>query len=225
LLLSLLLAVLATAASQAAQPVIEPFNGHDLTGWLTKGGSPEQTLKVGTAKLDPQDARELIVQPGGKHLVNYKGHARDFYTQDKFGDAVIELEFMVPQGSNSGVYLMGEYEIQILDSYGREKVGPGDVGGIYGARAPGVNAAKPPGEWQKFVFDFRAPKFDNDGKKTANARLVRVTLNDKLIHEDVELPGVTPGGLTGQEHATGPLMFQGNHGPVAFRNIKIKPLD
>ena len=62
------------------------------------------------------------------------------------------------------------------------------------------------------------------GKKIANARLVKVTLNDKLLHENVELKGVTPGGLTGQEHATAPLMFQGNHGPIAFRHIRVKPV-
>ena len=94
---------------------IKPFNGKDLTGWLTKGGSPEETLKVGKAKLDPDDPRELIVEAGGRDLVNFKGGQKDFYTIAKFGDAVIEVEFMVPKGSNSGIYVMGEYEIQIGD--------------------------------------------------------------------------------------------------------------
>jgi hypothetical protein len=204
---------------------VQPFNGKDLTGWLTKGGAPEETLKVGTAKVDPENPRGLIVEPGGSELANFKAHARDFYTEAKFGDAVFEIEFMVPQGSNSGIYVMGEYEVQILDSYGREKVGPGDVGGLYGAQAPRVNAARAPGDWQKFVIDFRAPKFDADGKKVANARFVRVTLNEQVIHEDVEMKGPTPGGLTGREHPTGPLLFQGNHGPVAYRNIKITPVN
>ena len=65
---------------------------------------------------------------------------------------------MVPKRSNSGVYVMGEYEIQVLDSYGKERVGPGDIGGIYGAAAPKKNASKKPGEWQKFVIDFQAPQ-------------------------------------------------------------------
>ena len=210
--------------TQAAEEPLQPFNGKDLSGWLTTAGSPGETLKVGTAKADPDNPRELIVEPGGSDLVNFKGGARDFYTQEKFGDAVIEVEFMVPRRSNSGIYLMGEYEVQLLDSYGREEVGPGDVGGLYGAQAPLVNAAKRPGEWQKIVFDFRAPKFDQNNHKTANARFVRVTLNDKVIHENVEMKGVTPGGLTGKEQPTGPLMFQGNHGPVAFRNIQITPV-
>lgn len=204
--------------------VKEPFNGKDLTGWLTKGGKPAETLKVGTAKLDLKNPKQFVVESGGNELINFKSGARDFYTEATFGDAMIEVEFMVPKGSNSGVYVMGEYEIQILDSYGKDKVGPGDVGGLYGAAAPKVNAAKAPGEWQKFVIDFRAPKFDADGKKTANAKFVRVTLNGKVIHENVEMKGQTPGGVTGKEHARGPLMFQGNHGPVAYRNIKIKPV-
>jgi len=165
------------------------------------------------------------VQPSGDELINFKGGARDFYTEAKFGDGVYEVEFMVPKGSNSGVYLMGEYEVQILDSYGKEQVGPGDVGGLYGAQAPRLNAAKAPGEWQKFVIEFRAPKFDDAGNKTANAHFVKVTLNGQVIHEDVEMKSQTPGGITGQEHAVGPLMFQGNHGPVAYRNIKFTPIE
>jgi hypothetical protein len=219
-----LLACTAHALAADEGKSIELFNGKDLTGWLAKGGSPEETLKVGTAKIDPDNPRALVVEAGGHDLVNFKSGARDFYTEAKFGDAVIEVEFMVPQGSNSGVYLMGEYEIQILDSFGKQQVGPGDLGGLYGAQAPRVNAAKAPGQWQKFVIDFRAPKFDDSGKKTANARFVKVTLNDQVIHEDVEMKGQTPGGVSGKEAATGPLMFQGNHGPVALRNIKVTPV-
>ena len=203
---------------------ISLFNGKDLTGWLTKEGKPAETLKAGKAKLDPSNPSELMVEPEGNDLVNFKGGGRDFFTEAKFGDALIEVEFMVPKGSNSGVYVMGEYEIQILDSFGKKEVGPGDVGGLYGAQAPRVNASKAPGEWQKFIIDFRAPKFDKDGNKTANARFVKVTLNDKVIHEEVEMKGPTPGGLSGKESAAGPLMFQGNHGPVAYRNIKITPV-
>jgi hypothetical protein len=201
----------------------ELFNGKDLSGWLTKGGAADETLKVGTAKLDPDNPQALVVEASGDELINFKGGASDFYTEAKLGDGVYEVEFMVPKGSNSGVYLMGEYEVQILDSYGKEKVGPGDVGGLYGAQAPRLNAAKAPGQWQAFVIDFRAPKFDDTGKKTTNARFVKVTLNGQVIHEDVEMKSQTPGGLTGQERAAGPLMFQGNHGPVAYRNIHFTP--
>jgi hypothetical protein len=117
---------------------------------------------------------------------------------------------------------MGEYEIQILDSFGKEKVGPGDVGGIYGASAPKENASLEPGKWQTMEIDFVAPKFEK-GKKVANAKVLKVYLNDKLIQENVEIQGPTPSGLTGKEHAKGPLLLQGDHGAVAFRKIRLQP--
>src|SRR5262249_14416045 len=103
-----------------------------------------------------------------------------------------------------------------------KKVGPGDLGGLYGQAAPTVNAAKKSGEWQRFIIEFQAPRFEN-GKRTKAAKFVKVTLNDQVIHENVEMKGPTPGGLTGKEAATGPIMFQGDHGPVAFRSIRIVP--
>ena len=119
---------------------------------------------------------------------------------------------------------MGEYEMQVFDSFGKAEVGPADLGGLYGAQAPALNASKAPGEWQKFVIDFRAPKFDKEGKKIANAKFVKVTLNGKVINENVEMKGPTPGGLSGKEAIEGPLMFQGDHGPVAYRNIQYTPI-
>jgi hypothetical protein len=136
---------------------------------------------------------------------------QDFFSEAKFGDAVIEVEFMVPKGSNSGVYVMGEYEVQIFDSFGKSEVDPTDVGGLYGAQAPLLNASKAPGEWQELTIQFRAPKFDKEGKKTANACFLGVKLNGKVIQEKVEMKGPTPGGISGKEIAEGPLMFQGNH--------------
>jgi hypothetical protein len=132
---------------------------------------------------------------------------------------------MVPKGSNSGIYFMGEYEVQVFDSYGKKDkdLKYGDMGGIYDHAAPRVNASKAPGEWQKFVIEFQAPKFEN-GKKVANARFLKVTLNDQVIHENVELKRPTTSSLTGKERPTGPLMLQGDHGPVAYRHLVIKPL-
>jgi hypothetical protein len=115
---------------------------------------------------------------------------------------------------------MGEYEIQVLDSFGKKDMTWSDLGALYEAAAPKVNAAKAPGQWQSLAVEFIAPRFEN-GEKTANARFVKVTLNGQVIHENLEMKGPTPGGLTGKEVAEGPLMFQGDHGPVAFRNIKI----
>ncbi|MBM4070185.1 MAG: DUF1080 domain-containing protein [Planctomycetes bacterium] len=195
---------------------VTPFNGKNRIGWQVK--SKKIKWVVGKAEMDPKDNARLKVIPGSGQLVN-QPPSEDIFTEEKFGDGVFEVEFMIPKGSNSGIYLMGEYEVQILDSYGRDKVGPGDLGGLYNAAAPRVNASKKPGEWQTFIIDFRAPRF-KDGKKTANARFEKVTLNGKVIHQNVEMKGPTPGGLTGKEAATGPLMFQGNHGPVVFRTIK-----
>lgn len=214
----------AFAAVLASLQAFEPFNGRDLTGWKLKGPESKSRWRVGKASLDPQDPRKLVVSEGEGELVNVQGGGVDIYTEARWGDALIEVELMVPKGSNSGIYIMGEYEIQVLDSYGKAKVGPGDLGGIYGAQAPRFNASRPPGEWQKFVIDFRAPKFDASGKKTANARFVKVVLNDQVIHEEVEMKGPTPGGVTGKEAPTGPLMFQGDHGPVSYRNIRITPV-
>ena len=223
------LIIVTTLPAPAADPKpIEPFNGKDLTGWKFKGDAKKSKWQACAATVNEKKPDEFIVgianSPDGKGslLVNVAPPSVDIYTEQTFGDGLFEVEFMIPKGSNSGVYLMGEYEVQILDSYGKEKVGPGDLGGIYSTAAPKVNASKKPGEWQTFVIDFQAPKF-SDGKKVANAKFVKVTLNGTVIHENVEMKGPTPGGLTGKEVAVGPLLFQGDHGPVAFRSIKITP--
>ena len=201
----------------------KPFNGKNLEGWKHKGPEAKSHLTVGTAKLDPKNPRNFVVSKGGSELINAKGGGLDFYSEAVFGDAIIEVELMVPKGSNSGIYVMGEYEIQVLDSFGRTKLGGGDMGAIYGAAPPRLNACKKPGEWQKYEIHFQAPKFEG-GKKTTNAKFLKVILNGKLLHENVEMKKATPGGVDGKEKPKGPLMFQGNHGPVAYRNITIKPL-
>ena len=196
-----------------------PLNGKDLTGWKPKNAEKSK-WKVGKASLDPADPKELSVSEGGE-LVNAVSGGADISTEAKWGDCLIELELMVPKGSNSGVYVMGEYEVQVLDSFGKEKMTQGDIGAIYGVAPPKVNASKAPGEWQKMTIDFRAPKFDGDGKKTANAKFIKIELNGQVVQENGEMKGPTPGGLTGKEAPTGPIMFQGDHGPVAFRAIKV----
>ncbi len=211
-------------ASAADEPtVITPFNGKDLDGWTCKGRKDHANWKVGIAKLDPADPSQLIVEPapeGKGEMVNSPAHSVDIATKQEFGDCTLDLELMVPRGSNSGVYLMGEYEIQVLDSFGRKQLRPGDMGGLYGVAPPKVNASKAPGEWQQLRVEFRAPRFEGD-KKVANAKLVKVVLNGQIIHENLEIPGKCGGDWLGREVPVGPLMFQGNHGAVAFRNIKI----
>jgi len=203
------------------------FNGKDLDNWQVKGDKEKSKWAAGTAKMSPDDPK-LLADIGSHgemlNLAREHGDSIDIYTKEKFGDCRIELQLMVPKGSNSGIYVMGEYEIQVLDSYGKQKMGQGDMGAIYGAAPPPVNACKKPGEWQKYIVEFQAPKFDSDGKKTENAKFLKVELNSRLLHENLEMPGPTPGGVTGKEEPIGPLMFQGNHGPVAYRNIILKPI-
>jgi hypothetical protein len=213
-----------------AQEVSQPFNGKDLTGWKSKSqGEHTSKWTVGKALQSATHPDQLEMTVPGTELINLAaghGQSLDLYTTAQFGDVRIELELMVPKGSNSGVYVMGEYEVQVLDSYGKPnaELGAGDIGAIYNAAVPKENASKPPGTWQQLVIDFRAPTFDAEGKKLTNATFVKVTLNGKVLHENLPMPGPTPGGVAGKEAAVGPLMFQGNHGPVAFRNIKITPL-
>lgn len=220
---------------------IELFNGRDLKGWRFQDPVQSSQWTVGTAALDPANDRQLIVIPGGTDLINpvaslevisSTGRGVDIYSEETFGDARVELEVMVARRSNSGIYLMGEYEVQVLDSYGEPGIGPKDMGSIYAAASPKVNACKAPGEWQKFEIEYRAPRFDAEGRKIANARFTKVTLNGVLLHENVEVPHASNGGISvgarnarGTEIRVGPLMFQGNHGPVAYRNIRVMPLD
>ena len=208
---------------------IHPFNGKNLDGWKAKSeGSSTSLWTVGSAKPDPAAPKKLVVTPGGNELINQTaGHGQsvDLYSEALHGDAVIKLEVMVPKESNSGIYVMGEYEVQVLDSFGKDaNPGPGDMGAIYGAQPPHKPKYKAPGQWNTYEIRWQAPKFDADGKKVANAKFLKVVLNGETIHENLEMKGPTPGGVDGKEKAKGPLMFQGNHGPVAYRNIRIEPL-
>ena len=210
--------LLAAPACSAADKAV-PFDEKKFVGWKLRGDEKKNQWTIGTAAFDEKNPSQLLCTEGGGDMVNLAGGV-DLISEAKYGDLLVEIEVMVPKGSNSGIYLMGEYEIQVLDSYGKEKVSQGDMGAIYSTAAPKVNASKKPGEWQKFAIDFQAPRFE-DGKKVKNGLFIKVTLNDTVIHENVEVTKSTGGGLTGKEVPTGPLMFQGDHGPVAFRNLKI----
>jgi len=222
------LTCLALSGSVAADQL---FNGKDLSNWQTRPeGKGKDCWVVGTATLDPANPKNLTVAEGSEAMINVvtaHGQSWDIATKEKFAGPVrIEVELMVPQGSNSGIYVMGEYEVQVLDSYGKadKDMGAGDIGAIYDAAVPKKNASRKPGEWQTFVIEFEPPQFDDDGKKSANAKFRKVELNGEVLHENLEMKGPTPGGLTGKEAAAGPLMFQGNHGAVALRSVKVTPL-
>jgi hypothetical protein len=202
--------------------------GQALAAWQPAGGWQE----VGGVKIDPQDPKKFVTEPGAGVIVS-AGKADYLLTREPHGDAEVHVEFNVPAKSNSGVYFMGSYEVQILDSFGVDQPEyPGNAGGgIYPewvnnanvrGHNPLVNASKPPGEWQTFDVIFRAPRYDAAGKKIANARFEKVTHNGRLVQENVEVLGTTRSGLP--EAVSGPLRLQGDHGPVAFRNIRIRAL-
>ncbi|MFI5378832.1 MAG: DUF1080 domain-containing protein [Tepidisphaerales bacterium] len=226
-----LLAVLCLNAGTAmADEELVLFNGKDLTGWKLRTADRTDTYKVvADVKLDQADRGKLIgagegAEGRGIMFRQPVAHGSDIISEKTFGDCEIHVELMVAKGSNSGIYLMGQYEVQVLDSFGipDDKINAGDNGAIYGATKPAKNASKAPGEWQTYDIVFQAPRFDAAGKKTANARAISVTLNGVEIHKDVEIKGPTGGQLPGGEKATGPLMLQGDHGIVAFRNIRVK---
>jgi len=225
-------ALFASAQSAEQGGWIELIKGTGLEGWRKPTG---EWMNVGDAYMDPQNPRRLATKPGSGVLVNGKrGRTRHLFTELEHGDCEAHIEFMVPKGSNSGVYFMGRYEVQILDSYGKKKVTYGDCGGIYQrwdpkrrphgyeGHPPRVNASKPPGEWQTFEVVFRAPRFDANGKKIANAKFIKVVHNGVVVHENVEVTGPTRAAAFRDERPTGPLMFQGDHGPVAYRNLRIR---
>jgi hypothetical protein len=208
------------------------FNGNDLTGWKFRGDAKRSKWQVaGDVSLVPDmPGRFTLLKRHFKDrgiLVNGDdGQGVDLISEFKHGDCQLHIEFTVTKGSNSGVYFQGQYEVQILDSFGKadKDLAYGDCGGIYNTAKPRTNASKAPGQWQTFDVTFEAPRFDDKGKKTANARFVKVIHNGKVIHENVEVKGPTTASLGGPERPLGPLMLQGDHGPVAFRNIRLEPL-
>lgn len=216
---------------------IELFDGKSLGDWAARR---EHTWRVaGGVRLHPDNERVFLIEPGTGIMVNgADGRTADIHTVREFGSCELHVEFCVPLRSNSGVYVMGQYEIQILDSWGTpdSELKYGSCGGIYArwidttrtpydGAPPLTNAARPPGEWQSYDVEFHAPKFDAAGNKVANARFERVLHNGILIHEHFECTGPTRGAWNPQDIPRGPLRLQGDHGPVAYRNVRLRPLD
>lgn len=204
---------------------------------------PSKSWQVsGGVQADLGKANSLNLSKGSGVLVNLpdkKTHGEDLYTIAEYGDIDLELEYLLASGSNSGIYLQGRYELQLEDTWGSKNPRSGNNGGIYerwdeskpegqkgyAGYAPRQNASRAPGLWQKLKVSFQAPRFDGSGKKTSNAVVLRVELNGVIIHDNVELTGPTRGAMSSNEKATGPLRFQGDHGAVAFRSIKITRFD
>jgi len=133
----------------------------------------------------------------------------DIVSEAGFDDFRLRLEFRYPPGSNSGVYLRGRYEVQIQDDFGKP-TDPLRIGGVYGFLTPVANAARPAGEWQSYDIELVG-------------RRISVSLNGQKILTDRVIPGITGGALDSDEGSAGPLMLQGDHGPIEFRNIVITP--
>jgi hypothetical protein len=209
------------------------LDGEGFAGWRQPCGE-WQTAEAVT--LDPARPEAFTVVAGRGVVVNgTKGRTVDLMSEAEFGDVELHVEFCISKRSNSGVYLQGRYEVQIYDSYGVARDAyPGiECGGIYprwineqnvDGSSPRVNASKPAGDWQSFDILFRAPRFDDNGRKTAPARMERVLHNGQLIHENIEVRGPTRSARWEDEKPTGPILLQGDHGPVAYRNLWVRRL-
>ena len=199
-------------------------NSNTLDGWKLRGPKFMSKWIIGAATVDPKNPKKLTVAKSDDSaivLVNTRKGGVDIYTKQEFGDCIVELEFMIPEGSNSGIYLMGRYEVQVVDSYGKPGLKNSAMGAIFSTVTPRVNVAKKPGDWQNFLIEFKTPRFESCNR-IKPAEFVRVELNGELIHENVKLEkGPTSGALNKEETARGPLMLQGGMGAVAYRNIRI----
>jgi hypothetical protein len=191
------------------------FDGKDLSKWNHKDGS----------------AAKWKAENGYMETVPKTGY---LYTRDAFGDCQLHIEFNEPtppkgegQGrGNSGVFLHGLYEIQVLDSYENKTYADGQAAAVYGQFPPLVNASRPPGQWQIYNIIFHGPRFDKDGKLLRPAR-VTVLHNGVLVQDNVELSGPTAHGArppyTPQPEKL-PLALQDHNNPIRFRNIWIREL-
>ena len=181
-----------------------------LKDWTFRGGDKAAARSkwtvVGDVTLDAKNPGRLIGKPGaGVFLNGDDGRGVDLLTGLEHGDCELHIEFNVAKGSNSGVYFQGQYEVQILDSFGKadKDLKYGDCGGIYNTAPPKTNASRTPGEWQIFDVSFKAPRFDAEGKKIANAKFIKVVHNGVVIHENVEVKGPTTASLGGPGEGDG----------------------
>ncbi|MGB7433775.1 MAG: DUF1080 domain-containing protein [Candidatus Acidiferrum sp.] len=203
------------AAGKAPSDAIVLFDGKDLSQWLGEDG--------GAAKWK--------VENGYFEVVAHTGY---IHTKKPFGDCQLHVEFSEPvppkgqsqERGNSGVFLMGLYEIQVLDSYDNKTYADGQAAAVYGQYPPLVNASRPPGQWQSYDIVFHATHFDKSGKLVKPAR-VTVFHNGVLVQDNVEIRGRTaigdvPTYIPGPDKA--PLALQDHGNPVRYRNVWIREL-
>jgi hypothetical protein len=235
--LVLFLIVVQPSAAQWNEKMLVPVSLADLSFFQPVAGN--WTI-AGSAFGLPDLNQHLETKPGAGVLVNRPNAEKkdNLQTRSVYGDVDFQVDFLMPKGSNSGIYFQGRYEIQLFDSWNKENPAFSDCGGVYQrwnpARgkgqegyegvAPATNAAMAPGLWQTIKISFEAPRFSASGIKIRNARFAAVWLNGIKIHTNVEVSGPTRGAAFADESATGPLLFQGDHGPVCFRNMKYAPV-
>jgi hypothetical protein len=200
---------------RAPSDAIVLFDGKDLSHWAQKDGS----------------AAKWKVENGYFEVVPKTG---ELHTRDAFGDCQLHVEFSEPNPAkgedqdrgNSGVFLMGLYEIQVLDSYQSKTYADGQAAAVYGQYPPLVNASRPPGQWQTYDIIFHGPRFAGSGTLTRPAR-VTVLHNGVLVQDNVEIAGPTAHGDRPKYQATPeklPLALQDHNHPVRYRNIWIRNL-
>lgn len=201
------------------------FDGQDTNLFLGKEGTDINW---------PIDDGALVSTRGG-------GRANHIVSQLHFRDADIHVEFMLPEktSGNSGVYIHGNYELQIFKSFGKENPGAGDAGGIYGFHKPLVNACRKPGEWQVYDIRYRAPRRDESGQIVDEGRIT-AWLNGQKVQEDARFgeprstyhpyryqttPYLQEIWERQKKTMTGPVFLQDHDSPVRFRNVWVRPLD
>jgi 3-keto-disaccharide hydrolase len=201
----IVLGLLGVAAPPAAADVAQEreegfrplFNGKDTTGWHLR---------------NPRGHNSWTVQEGVlKNTAGGDVHGTDLVTDQKFRDFTVRYEYLVPDRSNSGFYLRGRHEIQILGDYERGKTAPGGNGAIYNFKAPDKFVSKPGDQWQSV-------------EATIKGNRITVTLNRVKIHDNVECNKATGSEIDDKVDEPGPIFLQGDHGTISFRNIRIKEL-
>jgi hypothetical protein len=206
------------AAPANSSPVPPPpdaqmlFDGRDLSGWLHRGSGAPARWKVAGG------AAEVVPGTG------------DITTKQQFTDCQLHVEFRVPlmpdahgqARGNSGVYLQGLYEVQVLDSYGLVPKND-DCGAIYEQAPPMVNACRPPEQWQTYDILFHAPRFDAAGQMTEKPR-ISVLQNGIWIQDNVSINHPTRASMERDVHGPGPIMLQDHGNRVRYRNIWVRPL-
>lgn len=206
----------ALPAQKPPRNAIVLFDGKDLSRWQKRGSGEPATWRI---------VDGAVVAGGG-----------DILTRDTFRDFRLHVEFNVPamprargqERGNSGVYLHGRYEVQVLDSWGPALEPPGrplgkdECGAIYSIAAPRVNATLPPGVWQTYEIDFTGPRLAADGSVAKSPRIT-VVQNGVRIHDNVTVPAPTTAGMGAPRAMEGPVLLQDHGNPVRYRNIWLIP--